>query len=489
MSSALSIALSALQAQSEGINTTGNNLANMNTTGFKGSTADFEDLISQYMGVGAGQAVGTGVARPINQQLFTQGPLESSTSPLATAIQGNGFFVVNDPSSGSQYYTRDGNFKISDSGVLQTQTGQNVQGWVVSPNGTINTSTAPGDIALPVGAVLPPQTTKNMSLSANLNASTPVGNSWSTTINAVDSLGQTHPLTFTFTPTAANTWSGQVTIPVGDLAAGTPPATGGTTAASTTVTVPSTAGIAIGQSVSGAGIPANTTVTAIGAGTITLSAAATATAANVPLTFGTTVNLLSTPASLVFNSQGILQSASSTASPISLSFPAGDSLADSASIGNGGTMLWSLFDSNSGAPLITQFGTASSLSTSSQDGSQAAQLTSVAIQNGGSVVAQFSNGTQVVEAQLALAAIQNPDSLVNDGNNNFSTTAATSTPAVGLPQTGGRGQLLGGQLEGSNVDMATEFTHLITYQSAYQASSRVITTVNQMTQDLMNLIR
>ncbi|MGH9582338.1 MAG: flagellar basal body protein, partial [Bryobacteraceae bacterium] len=66
MSSALSISLSALQAQSEGIDTTGNNLANMNTTGFKGSTADFEDLMSQYMGVGSGQAVGTGVARHIN---------------------------------------------------------------------------------------------------------------------------------------------------------------------------------------------------------------------------------------------------------------------------------------------------------------------------------------------------------------------------------------------------------------------------------------
>ncbi|MGH9440577.1 MAG: flagellar hook-basal body complex protein, partial [Terriglobia bacterium] len=104
MSSALSIALSALQAQSEGIDTTGNNLANMNTTGFKGSTADFEDLMSQYMGVGAGQAVGTGVARPINQQLFTQGPLQSSNSPLATAIQGNGFFMVTDP-SGAQLYT------------------------------------------------------------------------------------------------------------------------------------------------------------------------------------------------------------------------------------------------------------------------------------------------------------------------------------------------------------------------------------------------
>lgn len=487
MSSALSIALSALQAQSEGIDTTGNNLANMNTTGFKGSTANFEDLMSQYMGVGAGQAVGTGVSRPINEQLFTQGPLESSSSPLATAIQGNGFFVVNDPSSGSQMYTRDGDFKISDTGVLQTQTGDSVQGWVVSPNGTINTSTAPGDIALPVGAVLPPRATTTMSLSANLNASTPAGNSWSTTMAVDDSLGQQHELTFTFTPAAANKWNAQVTIPVSDLTTGTPPSTGDTTSGSATVTVGSTAGLVVGQSVVGAGIPANTTIATIGAGSITLSANATATATSVPLTFGTTINLLSTPATLQFSSNGVLQAgAPTTASPISLTVPA---LADSASIGTGNVISWNLFDTTSGSPLVTQFGTASSLSTSQQDGSQAAQLTSVAIQNGGQVVAQFSNGTQVVQAQLALASIQNPDSLVNVGNNNFSTTAATSTPAIGLPQTGGRGQLLGGQLEGSNVDMATEFTHLITYQSGYQASSRVITTVDTITQDLMNLIR
>ena len=74
------------------------------------------------------------------------------------------------------------------------------------------------------------------------------------------------------------------------------------------------------------------------------------------------------------------------------------------------------------------------------------------------------------------------------GNNNFAATGSTAAPAIGMPQTGGRGQILGGSLEGSNVDMATEFTNLIVYQSAYQASSRVITTANQMSQDLMNLI-
>lgn len=483
MSSALSIALSALQAQSEGIDTTGNNLANMNTTGFKGSTANFEDLMSQFMGVGAGMAVGTGVSRPINQQLFTQGPLESSSSPLATAIQGNGFFVVVDP-SGSQLFTRDGNFKISDTGVLETQTGENVQGWVVSPNGNVNTSVVPGNIALPLGAVLPPQTTQNFSLSANLDSNTALGNPWSTTVSAVDTLGNTHQLTITFSPTGtANQWNYQVTIPGTDLATGVPATTGNTTSGSTSVTVASATNIVVGQSVSGAGIPAGAYVTNVAGTTVTLSQAATATGAAVPLTFGTTVNLLSSAGTLNFNSNGTLRAG--TTSPVVLNVP---TLADSASIGSSGAINWDLYDSNGGA-LLTQYGTASGVSSTQQDGSLAAQLTSVAIQNGGTVVATFSNGKQMVEAQLALASIQNPDSLVNVGNNNFGTTAATSAPAIGLPQTGGRGQILGGQLEGSNVDMATEFTNLITYQSGYQASSRVITTVDQMTQDLMNLIR
>ena len=147
---------------------------------------------------------------------------------------------------------------------------------------------------------------------------------------------------------------------------------------------------------------------------------------------------------------------------------------------------WDLFNA-SGAGAITQYGEASTAS-SSQNGTQAAQLTQVGIQQGGQVVASFSDGTQKVEAQLALASIQNPTSLQNVGNNNYATTTSTATPSVGVPQSGGRGQIMGGELEGSNVDMATEFTNLIVYQSGYQASSKVITTADQMNQDLLNLI-
>jgi len=421
MSSVFSIALSSLQAESEAINTTGNNLANMNTDGFKGSDVDFKDLFSQYIGDASNYQTGLGVSLPVNNQLFTQGAIQSSTAPLSTAIQGNGFFVVNSPSN-QQLFTRDGNFTQNAAGVLQTQTGENVQGWTAAANGTISTSGATGNIVLPAGNTLAPQATQNFSIDANLSATAVAATStgtFSAPMQVVDSLGNTHELAITFTRSAAspNTWSYDVTIPGGDL-------TGGTV--------------------------------------------------------GTQQSVLAAPGTVTFNSDGTLSNAGGTA-PVAVNI---NGLADGAA---NMSINWNQFDSN-GNGLLTQYAQTSNLGSSTQDGSQAAQLNSVAIQTGGQVVAIYSNGQQKVEAQLAMANIQNPTSLENVGDNNFAVSTNTATPAIGAPQSGGRGQILGGSLESSNVDMATQFTNLIVYQSAYQASSRVISTANNMDQDLMQLI-
>jgi flagellar hook protein FlgE len=417
MSSTFSIALSALQAQSEAINTTGNNLANMNTNGFKGSDVAFKDLFGETLGSNASFEVGLGVGVPISETRFNQGPIQASNSPLAAAIQGSGFFVVNDPSN-QQLFTRDGNFTLDSSGTLKTLTGETVQGWAASSSG-ISATGAPTNIVLPTGTVLPAKATGNLSVSANLNASATVGStgaSYQVPIQVIDSLGNTHTLSVDFTKTAANTWSYNVTVDGGDLKGGT-----------------------LGQQTS----------------------------------------LLSTPGSISFDTSGNM-SASSTTSPVALNLT---SLADGAA---NMSINWNLFDTN-GNGTVTQYAQANTAS-SSQDGSQAAQLTQVGIETGGQVVATFSNGQQKVEAQLALASIQNPDSLKNGGNNNFSVTGKTATPSIGMPQTGGRGNIEGGALEGSNVDMATQFTNLIVYQSGYQAASRVITTADQMNQALLSLI-
>ena len=215
MSSAFSIALSSLQAESAAINTTGNNLANMNTDGFKGSAVDFKDLFSNSLGGGTTYSSGLGVTLPVNNQLFTQGAIQTSSAPLSAAIQGDGFFVVNSATN-QQLFTRDGNFVQNAAGELQTETGEAVQGWTAGVNG-ISTTGAPGNIVLPSDAVLPPTATQNFGISANLNSQETVAgtpNTFSAPMQVVDSLGNTHNLTITFTQSAAaaSSWSYNVSV-------------------------------------------------------------------------------------------------------------------------------------------------------------------------------------------------------------------------------------------------------------------------------------
>jgi flagellar hook protein FlgE len=125
----------------------------------------------------------------------------------------------------------------------------------------------------------------------------------------------------------------------------------------------------------------------------------------------------------------------------------------------------------------------------SQDGLAAAQLVSVAIGDGGSVLAQYSNGSQQEVARLALASIRNPDTLVSTGNNNYRTGVGSASPVIGLGDTGGRGTIVGGALESSNADIADEFTKLIIFQRSYSANARVITTSDEISQETINLKR
>jgi flagellar hook protein FlgE len=149
-------------------------------------------------------------------------------------------------------------------------------------------------------------------------------------------------------------------------------------------------------------------------------------------------------------------------------------------------MDWSLY-SPDGTSLITQFAQTSAASSTSQDGVLAAQLTGIKLGDNGTLMANFSSGKQIAIAQIALAAIGNPDSLVSAGNNNFTVGTETLTPTVGLPNTGNRGTILGGSLESSNVDLAREFTNLIIYQRGYQANAKVITSQDQIDQVLLNI--
>ena len=254
-----------------------------------------------------------------------------------------------------------------------------------------------------------------MTVSANLDASAAVGNSFSAPIQVVDSLGNTHTLTVDFTNTAPLTWSYNVTIPGADL-------TGGKA--------------------------------------------------------GTTTSLVN--GSLTFSNSGVLTSPAA-GKPVAVKTATG--LADGASDLN---INWNLFDTT-GNPLVTQYASASTSTGSTQDGVQAATVTGVSLQNGGALVAAYSNGTHSTLAQLALASVSNPNTLIAASNNQYSVGVDTTTPSVGASGTGTRGNIVSGSLEASNVDMATELTNLIVYQRGYQADSKTITAIDQMQQTLLNL--
>jgi flagellar hook protein FlgE len=413
MFAAFSTALSGLDANGVAVDVIGNNLANMNTTGYKESVAYFQNLVSESMNGGQTQ-VGFGVAPPLTITQFTQGAISASSGSHDAAIQGSGFFVVNN--NGVTQYTRAGSFQVDLSGNLLTPSGQQVQGWMAT-NGLVNTGGAVGNITVPVGSMQAPVATQNMTLSANFDAAATTGaaSDWSAPITVYDSLGATHVLTLNFEQTAANTWSCQATVPGADVQGGT------------------------------AGTPS-----AVG-----------------------------NPIALQFNGSGQL-TGTTPAEPINFGFqPANGAAAISVN--------WNPIAAD-GTSTLTQFDQSSATSAITQDGSAAAQLNAVTMANGGQLLATYSDGQQTVVGQLAMANIQNPQTLLNVGNNNFQVTADTGAPAIGAPGTGGRGTVVGGALESSNVDMATELTDLIVLQSAYQANAKVVTTVNSLAQATTNLI-
>jgi flagellar hook protein FlgE len=149
---------------------------------------------------------------------------------------------------------------------------------------------------------------------------------------------------------------------------------------------------------------------------------------------------------------------------------------------------WNLYNPDN-TPKFTGYSEASSVSANTQDGQPAAQLTGVSLADGGQIVASYSNGAQQqVVAQVALAGVRNPESLVDVGNNNFTLGANTAAPAIGTSGTGGRGVIDGKSLEGSTVDIATEFANLLVYQRSYQANSRVVTVSDSLAQEAVNLV-
>src|SRR5271157_1757323 len=229
MFTSFSTALSALNATSTAIDVVGNNLANLNTPGFKTSEVCFRDMVTQSLGAGLGDTqVGFGTGTPLTVRQFTQGAIQPSAGLLDAAIQGDGFFALQSIGGGMQF-TRAGNFQVDKAGNLLTDTGDQVMGWtaVSATTGAIDTNGAVTNIVVPVGSVKAPVATQNFTVDLNLNsgAAADATSAFTTPVTVYDSLGASHVLTLDFQKTGANTWSYQVTIPGADIsggAAGTP---------------------------------------------------------------------------------------------------------------------------------------------------------------------------------------------------------------------------------------------------------------------------
>ncbi|MGA2561342.1 MAG: flagellar hook-basal body complex protein [Terracidiphilus sp.] len=208
------IPLSGLDADSTALNTIANNLANMNTTGFKSQTTNFSDLFYQQVGSnGSGDEVqqGTGVKVASNTTDFSSGSISSTDVSTDNAIDGTGFFVLN-AGGGSQLYTQDGSFQLSSTGTLETADGLAVMGYPAT-NGVVNTSGGLSNIVIPTGQVSTPSATTNFSMTQNLDSQAAVGAQATGQVQVFDSLGNKYEATVTYTNQGSNTWGYSISIP------------------------------------------------------------------------------------------------------------------------------------------------------------------------------------------------------------------------------------------------------------------------------------
>jgi flagellar hook protein FlgE len=220
-------ALSGLESNNTALNTIANNLANMNTVGYKDQTDQFSTLFYQQLngGVNGGVQVGVGTQVATTETDFSNGAPTSTGQATDMALQGNGFFVIDD--NGQQELTRAGDFVLSNNGALQTTSGASVMGYPAL-NGSISVGTGVQPIIVPLGQTLAAKQTGSMNIQANLDASAAVGvgTSVPAPVTLYDSLGAAHQATVTFTKTAANTWSYTVALPAGEATGVAGPTTG-----------------------------------------------------------------------------------------------------------------------------------------------------------------------------------------------------------------------------------------------------------------------
>jgi flagellar hook protein FlgE len=398
--------ISGLRAHQQMMDVTSNNIANVNTVGFKSSQVVFEDTLSQMMrSAGAPQPgqggtnpaqVGLGVRLGAINTSFIQGSAETTGRPTDVMVSGDGFFVVN--SVNEQLYTRAGAFNFDAEGKLVTPTGAAVQGWP-APNGQVDTNLPLGDIRLPMGTLIAPTPTDTVVIAGNLPADAADPSTITRSIKTYDVTGNTVMLTAKFDFTGG-VWS--VTLDDG-------------------------------------------------------------------------VNPAVGPTALAFTNGRIT----------------GPTFTDRHNVNKVGLLFDPLATGGMDIDLagLTEYTGSTTVQPLSQNGAPAATLQSFSINPDGQLVGVFSNGNKQTVAQVALANFNNPPGLEKVGDSLYRFTVNSGLAQVAVPGTGGLGTLQAGAVEMSNVDLAQEFTNLIVAQRGFQANSKVISTSDDVLQELVNLKR
>ncbi|MBF8802898.1 flagellar hook protein FlgE [Pseudomonas asiatica] len=433
--------LSGLYAANKALNVTGNNIANVATTGFKSSRAEFADQYSNSIrGTSAGKTVvGTGVKTAAVSQMFSPGNINGTGQALDMAIDGNGFFVMSD--GGSKIYTRAGAFYSDKDGYVVNSSGANLQGYAVDANGKIMQGVLT-NLQIDTSNLTPNPTGKisenvNLNSSATAPAVTPFDptntGSYNYTFNTdvYDSQGNAHQLNQYFVKDASsNSWTMYTTID--------------------------------GRN------PADPTLT-------------------TPLTN-----------KLPFKSDGALDTAAMTAGPVAggmtiaadKTFTLGNWIpAQKNAAGvwspNGATA--NLAGVNLDMLGTTQYNAASATTAKSQDGFATGELSGLTIDQSGLMFANFTNGQDKVIGQVAIANFANLQGLTPVGGTSWKESYASGVPVIGAPDTGTLGQISGGALEDSNVDLTGELVNLIKAQSNYQANAKTISTESTIMQTIIQM--
>ena len=418
------IPLSGLNADSQAMNTIANNLANMNTAGYKARAAQFAEMFYQQIGSnGSGNPIQVGAGTKIGaiSTNFSDGTSNWTGLSTDVALQGNGFFVVSDGQA--QYLTRAGNFSVDANGNMITSSGLRVMGYP-AVNGVVNTNAALAPINIPESQILSPKATGSFSISANLDPTTAAASAFPATVNMYDSLGQMHTATVTYTANGAGSWNYSIALPAGDTAAA-PAVTG-------TMTFDKNGNLATIQP-TGAAAPSN------------------------------------------------VGTASGDVSSIPVAFAG---LTDGAANLN---MNWNLLGA-SGTPTIGQVAGKSAVNATTQDGYAPGQYQGFTVGSDGTITASFSNQQKLNVGQIALGNVANLQGLQAVGDGNFASTLASGSVNIGASGTAGLGIMQDAALEGSNVNISAEFANLIIAQRAFEANSKSVTTFDTITQETIQMI-